>query len=251
MKKKFIRIVDNKPCYQLEADIQRLYFKKYFPDIDLYNLNPNINKQFVDKDYFYYMVKPFTLLNNLQEIKKLDNLKNIYYLDLDILSNSNLERWICEIENNKYMIGNFYKINWEIAFPDLNLKDFPKKWRNEIKDLKKSGYRFSTMFFRMDLFEEYLYFLSDLKLNDLIDKYYNKYFEEFLWSIFLWPKYKQGKLYNMYLRKDGYQDYNTWYYHLSTEELFNVDLNKPKWNKKFKKKVRLLKNTLKYNFTSN
>jgi len=227
---KLLRIIDDKPCYQYEADIQQLISNQYFDFLNL-RVPKEIQKRFKSKG-IHYMVKFYTLQKALKILKRdKKDLSKIFYTDLDILYSDHIN--FNNITSSP-IVGNIYWINWEIAFPYFNKNQLPGTLIPVYERLVKTHRRYSTMFFRMDLFDEYIQWIEKeltwKKFYVLEKLHYNKYFEEFIWSLFIEHKhsFSYQKCYNLYIRKIENFDVNDFcrdrenhfevkFYHLTTE----------------------------------
>jgi len=255
---KLVRVTDNKPCYQLEKKIQDKFLSPM--RVQIMNLKPEVSR-----DKVFYFNKIFTLEKNLDRIKK-EGAE--LYIDLDILFNKHYLDFLKDVTRNYIIVGNIYYLNWRLANVLHLSKYLPKKYLPTIKDLVDTNKRYSTMMMQISHFEEFLKFLNKINYKEIVKDHYNKYLEEFLFSVFTHHKRLKFKkkrekelVYNLFLRKDDLvaRDVNAGYIHLTTKEIlpyYKFFLNKcgvcnklytNKDYKELKKLVKQLDKTEKYN----
>ncbi len=252
------RVLDNKPCYQIEKKIQNVFLKHSgikFLSLKSEELD-NYNKVF-------YFNKIYTLEKNLERLKN-NNIK--FYIDLDIIISKDGANYLNGLDD--YIpVGNIYYINWEYTNLLHLKKIFPKEYYRAILDLVKTHKRYSTMLIPINILDEFFEFLNKINYKELVKKYYNQYLEEFLYSIFIHKKrldylknYDKELVYNLYLRKidmlnvkENDNFYGVTYYHLTTDGIlsyFDKFVQRyPEYEKeknKLKKLIQELSMTKKY-----
>jgi len=218
---KIVRVIDNKPCYQLEKKLQNQFMR--FSNVKFLTLNGVAQKSKV-----FYFNKIFTLEENLQKIK---DFKIDFYLDLDVVFTKRFTEFLLnEFPKHKVAVGNVYYINWEYAGIDKVLPYIPEIYKDTIKDLFKTHKRYSTMLIPIKILEEFIKFLNTINYKEIVKKHYNKYLEEFLFSVFLHHKRLLIKrkeefdlIWNLFLRKDNLaeNEYPAGYFHLTTKEMLS------------------------------
>jgi len=249
---KIVRVLDNKPCYQLEKELQNNFMR--YSKVKFLTLPGSSSKNSV-----FYFNKIFTLEENISKIK--DYGIDIY-MDLDTVFNKRGTNYLKDVMKDFIPVGNIYHINWEYA-NILPVKDkLPKDYTYVIQNLFETHKRYSTMLIPIPLLEEFLEFLKEINYRKLVENYYNKYLEEFLFSVFIHTKrlyhrhhFDKELIYNLYLRKDNLarNEKDLGYFHLTTKEMLsyykyycNIDNRYKKYLPKVKEVIAKLKQTKKY-----
>jgi len=227
------RINDNKDYYQLEKDIQNIFSKtsnkiikipysKNIPKIKYLTLEPAYQSDKTD-----FMIKTETLKNNLD--KMLENKIDLYF-DLDIIFNvKGLIQLKDLLKDNYYLFGNIYYIDWSLAMPKKIVKYFPHYYDETVRKVFNRKERYSTMILPIKYLKKYFEWLDEINYKELAKIFYNKYFEEFLYTIYVTHYVLDNDDYNYYnirlrqvnniehIKEYGFKE--IMYYHLNTKNI--------------------------------